>query len=238
MAHTYYILDGAAQAEGKSVSTNTLGSHTLEFWSVDVAGNVEAHKSAAFTVTSPPPPPPDTVAPVTTSNAKATYVSSAAIALSATDAGSGVAHTYYILDGAAQAEGKNITTNVLGSHTLEFWSEDTSGNVEAHKNATFAVTSPPPAPAVVNASHYNLHVAFRGRSLAWVTVLLVNRTTNHRYVSATNRYGWVGIKGLPYGTYDAYVLLGRRVLLRTTLGVGHTLQTDHITVGTRALPLD
>ena len=39
-------------------------AHTLEFWSVDAAGNVELpHKTASFTVTA------DTVAPTTTSNA-------------------------------------------------------------------------------------------------------------------------------------------------------------------------
>ena len=47
------------------------GSHTLEFWSVDVAGNVETpHQTASFTVI-------DTIAPTTTSDAQATYTDSA-----------------------------------------------------------------------------------------------------------------------------------------------------------------
>ena len=51
-----------------------------------MAGNIETpHKTAAFTITAPVPV--DTTAPVTTSDAKATYVSSAAIKLTATDAG-------------------------------------------------------------------------------------------------------------------------------------------------------
>ncbi|MHB8706938.1 MAG: hypothetical protein ACYC77_10540, partial [Coriobacteriia bacterium] len=44
----------------------------------------------------------DTTAPVTTSDAKTTYVSSATVKFTATDVGSGVAATYYKLDGAAQ----------------------------------------------------------------------------------------------------------------------------------------
>jgi len=36
------------------------GSHTLVFWSVDTAGNIEARKSATFTITVPAPlPVPD-----------------------------------------------------------------------------------------------------------------------------------------------------------------------------------
>jgi len=144
VAATYYRLDGGAQTAGTSVSTSALGSHTLEFWSVDVAGNVETHKTVSFTVTAPVPV--DATAPVTTSNAVATYVSSAAVALSASDnaGGSGVAATYYRLDGGAQTAGTSVSTSALGSHTLEFWSVDVAGNVETHKTVTFTVNAPAP----------------------------------------------------------------------------------------------
>jgi hypothetical protein len=87
----------------------------------------------------------DTVAPVTTSNVKATYAGSATIKLTATD-NVAVAHTYYILDGGTQAEGTSVTSSVVGTHTLEFWSVDTSANVEAHNTASFVVTAAVPAP--------------------------------------------------------------------------------------------
>ena len=94
VAHTYYILDAGVQLEGTSVVVTAPGAHTLQFWSVDGAGNIELRKSAAFTITTP-----DTTAPVTSSNASASYTSTATITLTATDAGgSGVAHTYYRLD--------------------------------------------------------------------------------------------------------------------------------------------
>ena len=95
---------------------------------------------------SPAAAPIDTTAPVTTSNAVATYVSSAAITLSATDAGSGVAATYYKLDGGTQVAGTSVTVTAVGSHTLEFWSVDVAGNIEAHKTATFTITAPVPTP--------------------------------------------------------------------------------------------
>ncbi|MCG2808257.1 MAG: hypothetical protein L6413_08360, partial [Coriobacteriia bacterium] len=100
VANTYYRLDSGAQVTGRTINVSTLGSHTIEFWSVDVAGNTETHKTASFTITAPVPV--DTTAPVTTSNSVATYVSSASITLAATDAGSGVANTYYRLDSGAQ----------------------------------------------------------------------------------------------------------------------------------------
>jgi hypothetical protein len=40
------------------VSVTTTGTHTLEFWSTDVAGNVETHKTASFTVTDAVVTPP------------------------------------------------------------------------------------------------------------------------------------------------------------------------------------
>lgn len=82
---------------------------------------------------------------MTVSTPVATYVSSAVITLSATDAGSGVANTYYKLDGGAQVTGTSITTSVLGAHAIEFWSVDVAGNAEAYKTASFTVTAPPVA---------------------------------------------------------------------------------------------
>ncbi|MDR3685432.1 MAG: hypothetical protein P4L93_00505 [Coriobacteriia bacterium] len=88
----------------------------------------------------------DTTAPVTTSNAVATYDSIAAIMLSATDSGSGVAATYYKLDGGAQVAGTSISVTAIGSHTLEFWSVDVAGNIEAHQTVDFTITAPVPTP--------------------------------------------------------------------------------------------
>jgi len=149
VAATYYKLDGAAQVAGTTIATSAIGSHTIEFWSVDVAGNTETpHKNASFTITAPVP---DTTAPTTASDALAKYYYSAAIHLTATDndGGSGVAHTYYILDSAAQAEGTTVNVSTAGAHTVEYWSVDASANVESpRRNASFEVTIPatPPTP--------------------------------------------------------------------------------------------
>jgi hypothetical protein len=89
-------------------------------------------------------PPADTTAPVTTSDAKSTYVSSAAVKLSATD-NVGVTATYYTVDGGARTSGTTISVTSAGSHTITFWSVDAAGNVEVPKSATFTITIPLPA---------------------------------------------------------------------------------------------
>ena len=151
VAHTYYILDSSPQAEGTTISTNVVGPHTIQFWSVDTASNTETpHKTASFTVRTPVP---DTTAPTTTSDAVASYAYTASIHLTATDnaGGSGVAHTYYILDSNPQAEGTSVGTGIAGPHTLQFWSVDTSANVETpRKSAAFTVVPDLTAPVTTS----------------------------------------------------------------------------------------
>ena len=50
VATTNYILDGVP-GTGTTVLAVGVGTHVLEFWSVDVAGNVETHQLVSFTVT-------------------------------------------------------------------------------------------------------------------------------------------------------------------------------------------
>ena len=136
VASTHYVLDGGSETTGTVVTVSHVGSHTLEFWSVDVAGNDETpHKTVSFTIT-------DSIAPTTASDAQPTYSNSATITLTATDnaGGSGVASTHYVVDGGAETTGTVVTVSAAGSHTLEFWSVDVAGNVETpHNTAAFAI---------------------------------------------------------------------------------------------------
>jgi hypothetical protein len=54
VAQTYFRLDGGVTATGTAVFVSDIGSHTLEFWSVDLAGNVEPTRTAAFVVVQQP----------------------------------------------------------------------------------------------------------------------------------------------------------------------------------------
>ncbi len=137
--------------------------------------------------------PPDTTAPVTTSNAVASYAETATITLSPSDAGgSGLAATKWRLDDGAWNTGTVITTTETGSHTLEFYSIDGSGNEEAVKSVDFAlyarfddavagISVPGNWTSFSNANLYRgsyrytyssaatLTVSFSGTSVRWIT---------------------------------------------------------------------
>ncbi len=83
----------------------------------------------------------DTTPPVTTSDAVELYSDVATITLTPADSGSGVAHTYYSLDGAEPVEGTLIEAYVLGDHTLSFWSVDSAGNAEEPVYVEFRIES-------------------------------------------------------------------------------------------------
>ena len=200
VAHTYYILDGGVQTEGTTVSTSVLATHTLQFWSVDAKNNVESTKSVQFAVIAPVP---DVTAPTTTSNVNTTtpYVGSAAILLTATDNvdGSGVAHTYYILDSGLQTEGTTIGTSVIGTHTIEYWSVDASDNIETpHNTAAFTVAAKP-VPVMCKFSYkFNL----KKKVYKKLSAVLKSNATGKTYTVTVSKKGLASWKKiLPAGKY-------------------------------------
>jgi hypothetical protein len=88
----------------------------------------------------------DRTAPATSATAPSGWNNSdVTVALNASDALSGVKATRYSVDGGApQLYASGIAINAEGDHTLEFWSEDYAGNVEAHKTVHVKIdkTSP------------------------------------------------------------------------------------------------
>ncbi|NOU75211.1 family 16 glycosylhydrolase [Paenibacillus sp. LMG 31458] len=50
VAATYYTVDGGAQQSGNAITLKTEGVHTLVYWSVDNAGNVEQAHSATVSI--------------------------------------------------------------------------------------------------------------------------------------------------------------------------------------------
>lgn len=131
---TYYTVDGGDLNVGTEVLAASEGTHTVQYWSTDVAQNVETTKTVIFTV--------DRMAPQTSSDAIASYEGTATITLVAVDeaGGSGVAMTLYRLDGGIEVTGSVVTTTTLGDHTLEYWSVDYAGNVEGSHTTTFTVS--------------------------------------------------------------------------------------------------
>ncbi|WP_258171053.1 OmpL47-type beta-barrel domain-containing protein [Paenibacillus sp. R14(2021)] len=140
---TYYSIDGSAYEEGTSVEVSTDGVHQINFYSVDHAGNVEQAHSVTVNVI-------DRTAPATTAEAPAGWVKEAAVTLTATDAQSGVANTYYSIDGSDYVEGTKIEVSTDGVHEISFYSVDRAGNVEKAQRSTVMIdrTAPTTAAAV------------------------------------------------------------------------------------------
>ena len=72
----------------------------------------------------------DDTAPVTTATVSASYVSSATIALVASDALSGIASTEYRLDDGEWTSGTVVFTDRDRLHTAQYRSRDAAGNTE------------------------------------------------------------------------------------------------------------
>jgi hypothetical protein len=111
-------------------------------------------KSWGFTVLESVPPV--TMATPLATDAGGYYKDFALFYLFATDAGSGVAHTYYRLglDGVV-GEGVIVRVDTTGPQTLYFWSVDALGNVETAKSVTFTV-----AKDMLSATWHNQTTAF------------------------------------------------------------------------------
>jgi len=137
---TFYRLDGGGTLTGPNLLVDATGTHALQFWSMDQAGNLEVSPTeVTFTIIE------DTTPPTTTSNAYSSYYHGANINLTATDTSTlGAKTTYYTLnDGPVQVGTTVVVPAVSGviSYELVFWSEDWSGNLEDPKTASFTVTS-------------------------------------------------------------------------------------------------
>ncbi|MFE0170816.1 OmpL47-type beta-barrel domain-containing protein [Streptomyces sp. NPDC059002] len=93
----------------------------------------------------------DTTAPETsakvegTTNSDGAYVGSATVAVTATDAGSGVDRIEYAVgaDGAWQPYTAPVVVDQVGTHKIRYRASDKAGNVAAEKAVDFTVVPPP-----------------------------------------------------------------------------------------------
>lgn len=118
--------------------------HTIEYYSVDMAGNIEEIKSSDFKI--------DQIPPMTMHSFSGDlglndwYISSGTYFLNAIDNTSGVNKTYYKIDSVEWTE--YIVPGVLisdGIHTLEYYSNDIAGNIELVKGPFyFKIDQTPP----------------------------------------------------------------------------------------------
>lgn len=115
------------------------GSNTLEYRSIDNAGNIEETKSINFKL--------DKTAPKTNVTLKSSkpkrgdwYTSDVTLTFNATDAHSKVKETTYRVNGGKWMQAKGtVQVTTEGSNTVEYKSADNAGNVEASKVIKFKI---------------------------------------------------------------------------------------------------
>ena len=128
VATTYYIVNGGTVQTGTSFTVSAAGSNTIVYWSVDNAGNAEGPNIGYVNI--------DTTAPVTTASGLAATANSGwiktgqPVTLTPSDSLSGVATTYYIVNGGTVQTGTSFTVSAAGSNTIVYWSVDNAGNAE------------------------------------------------------------------------------------------------------------
>jgi len=126
VAKTFYSVNGSDFVEGTTVKIEKEGLNQVSFYSVDQAGNKEEARVIEVKV--------DKTAPVTSYNAPAGWQKdNAVVTFAATDAASGVAKTFYSINGSSFVEGTSVTVEKEGVNEVTFYSIDLAGNAEQVK---------------------------------------------------------------------------------------------------------
>ncbi len=127
----YYSTDGTTPTVMAAGSTATFtvsaeGPQTIKYCAIDTRGNKENLHTKTLYVDSTPP--------TTTSNAQASYPTTATIQLTASDARSGIAQTRYKLDSGAWQTGTQLTVGDPGLHTLVLLLDRRRGQHRDHQD--------------------------------------------------------------------------------------------------------
>ncbi|MDA3935410.1 MAG: cell wall-binding repeat-containing protein [Actinomycetota bacterium] len=131
--HIWSSINGAPYASVLgdifTYTTSTEGTTTVAMYAEDAAGNTSNVETVTLLV--------DNTAPATTDDAPVSWVSGdTTVTLVATDALSGVANTYYVIDGGArQTYIGPFAVAGEGSHEIVYWSVDVAGNAEEANSA-------------------------------------------------------------------------------------------------------
>src|SRR5215510_2795227 len=97
--NTYYSVDGGAtQNYSAPFSISSDGSHTVNYWSSDSAGNVEVTQSVVVNIDRSGP---STQASVSGNSGNGWYSNPVQVSLTASDNYSGVSNTFYTIDGGS-----------------------------------------------------------------------------------------------------------------------------------------
>src|SRR5207244_4103609 len=146
LAAIHFRTDGGAwQAYASPFTSPSAGSHTIEYYGTDVAGNLETAKSSVVRISGSSFGPPVTVLQVTgTAGMNGWYISFVNVTLTATSpSGTGV-FTMYSVDGTGWTQYAQTFMLPEGSHSLDYQSWDSAGFVEPRATTSIDVDLTPP----------------------------------------------------------------------------------------------
>jgi large repetitive protein len=138
LVNSYYTLDwGQPITYTGPFTISTSGVHRVFYWSADLAGNYEALQFLDIKI--------DVTAPSTQANtggviSNGWWRNPAQVYLTASESDSGVANSYYTIDGGAtQTYAGTFNVSGGGTHTVTYWSVDALGNTESQQSLTVKV---------------------------------------------------------------------------------------------------
>ncbi len=207
-----YFRVGTTEPEvyGGPITISSEGTTTIDYWSSDASGNVEATNTASVHIDKTPP--------ATSSDATAGYVSPALVSLSASDSVSGVAGTFFSVDGGSWQSGRAVTVYNNGAHSLSYFSVDLAGNREPTQTVTFDVV--PDFEALEGADRYDTSIKTSRATWTQGACDAVVFATGTNYPDALGAAGLAGTAGCPIllssGSYPSAAI--RAEVTRLTKG--------------------
>jgi len=155
VAQTYWQLDGGSTQTGTSVSINTEGNHTLSFWSVDNAGNVEDANTVQVKIDLTPPSIGHTLTP--TPNAAGWNNTDVTVTFTCTDALSGIASCTNPVTVSTEGAGQSVSGTATDN--ADNTAADTV-TVNVDKTQPTITASRSPAPNSFGWNNTNVTVSF------------------------------------------------------------------------------
>ncbi len=146
IANVSYRIDGGAWLVYSSPFVVGQGVHTVDYFSVDLAGLPETMHSQIIHV--------DTTAPTTTSalagttGANGWYTSNVTGSLSASDPESGIANVYVQVDGGGWTVYTSPVTLTDGTHVVDYYAVNIAGLSEASHSVSILVDTVSPATSI------------------------------------------------------------------------------------------
>ena len=162
-----YCIDKSTWKVYEGKFTLNEGKHTIGYYSVDTAGNVEVNKKKEIKIDKEEP---STLAHVYSNSTNGWYNEDVNISLTSTDELSGVNSTYYYIDSSFNKySGGNITIGE-GMHNFSYFSVDNAGNGESPKYMNINVDTVPPDVKIVSPTN---GIYIMGRKLIEYTQCII-----------------------------------------------------------------